>query len=271
MCSSSPPPAPDYAGAAQATAQGNLDAARAQAAANRVNQITPQGNINYAVTGQDPYGNPTWTATQTYSPDQQQIYQANTDLSKGLLGTAQSGLGKVNEMLSNPAIDQSKLAAMPTNPGESYTDAARRLMEPVQSRQNEQLRTQLANQGITMGSEAYNNALDDQAKQFSNADLQATMMGMDKNLTARQQGMQEQAYVNNYPLSVINALRTGNQVSGPQFTPVAQQSYAAGPDLLGAANSQYNAALGNTNAQNANNANTTAGVGTALGIAAMMF
>ena len=58
----SPPPAPDYTGAAQATASGNLDAARAAAAANRVNQVTPYGNLNYAVTGSDPYGNPTWTA-----------------------------------------------------------------------------------------------------------------------------------------------------------------------------------------------------------------
>ena len=39
--SSPPPPAPDYAGAAQATAAGNLEAARANAAANRVNQYTP--------------------------------------------------------------------------------------------------------------------------------------------------------------------------------------------------------------------------------------
>lgn len=271
MCSPSPPPAPDYAGAAQATAQGNLDAARAQVAGNRVNQVTPQGNINYAVTGQDPYGNPTWTATQTYSPDQQAIYQSNTDLSKGLLNTAQSGLGKVNDMLSNPAIDESKLATMPTNPGESYTDAARRLMQPVQDRQNAALRSQMANQGITMGSEAYTNAMDDQAKQFSNADLQATMAGMDKNMTARQQGMQEQAYVNNYPLSVINALRTGSQVQGPQFVNPAQQAYTPGPDLLGATNSQYNAALGNTNAQAASNANTMQGIGTAAGIAAMMF
>jgi len=36
-----PPPAPDYAGAAQQTAQGNLEAARATATANRVNQYTP--------------------------------------------------------------------------------------------------------------------------------------------------------------------------------------------------------------------------------------
>lgn len=43
----SAPPPPDYAGAAQATAQGNLEAARVAAAANRVNQITPYGTLTY--------------------------------------------------------------------------------------------------------------------------------------------------------------------------------------------------------------------------------
>jgi len=39
--------------------------ARAATAANRVNQVTPYGNVNYQQTGTDQYGNPTWTATQT--------------------------------------------------------------------------------------------------------------------------------------------------------------------------------------------------------------
>jgi hypothetical protein len=46
--SSSPPPAPDYAGAAQATAQGNLEATRAATEANRINQYTPYGSLTYA-------------------------------------------------------------------------------------------------------------------------------------------------------------------------------------------------------------------------------
>ena len=43
----SAPPPPDYTGAAQATAAGNLEAARATAAANRTNQITPYGSLIY--------------------------------------------------------------------------------------------------------------------------------------------------------------------------------------------------------------------------------
>jgi len=65
---SSAPAAPDYTAAAQATAAGNLAAAQTATAANRVNQVTPYGTLNYDITGKDPYGNPTWTATQTLEP-----------------------------------------------------------------------------------------------------------------------------------------------------------------------------------------------------------
>ena len=46
----SAPAAPNYTAAAQATAAGNLDAARQAVAANRVNQVTPYGNLDYAIT-----------------------------------------------------------------------------------------------------------------------------------------------------------------------------------------------------------------------------
>ena len=45
------PPEPDYKGAAEAKAAGDLEAARAAAAANRVNQVTPYGNLTYSNTG----------------------------------------------------------------------------------------------------------------------------------------------------------------------------------------------------------------------------
>lgn len=50
MGSSSPAPAPDYKGAAEATAAGNLQAAQAATEANRVNQVTPWGSLTYTKT-----------------------------------------------------------------------------------------------------------------------------------------------------------------------------------------------------------------------------
>jgi hypothetical protein len=55
MCSPSPPPAPDYAGAAQQQGQANLAAARLQTQLNRPNQITPWGTQTW-YQGQYPQG-----------------------------------------------------------------------------------------------------------------------------------------------------------------------------------------------------------------------
>lgn len=238
------PPAPNYKAAAEA-----------EAAGNRVSQYTPQGSLVYGEGPTDSQGNQTWNATVSYSPEQQDIYNKNVALTQGLLGTAQSGLDEVNQMLGNPAIDQTKLAPMPTNPGETYWDAALRYMQPQQDQQSEALRTQLANQGISIGTDAYTRATSDQADQFDRAKLQAIMAGMDKNMTARQQGIQEQNYMNTYPLNIINALRTGNQVANPSFV-----NTPAGPNYLGAAQAQYNSELGAYNAEQAGMGNMMGGL-----------
>ena len=271
MCTPSPPPAPDYTAAAKETAQGNKEAVQAQTAANRVNQITPQGNLNYAVTGQDPYGNPTWTATQTYSPEQQALYDKNNQLSQGLLDSAQTGLGYANDVISHPGVDTSKLPQMPINPGQSYIDAYNGYMQPNWDRQQASTNNNLANQGITQGSEAWNNAQRDVHDQQARDQLAAVTTGMNTGLSANQQGFQQQAYNQMQPINVINALRTGSQVQNPSYSATPQQTYSPGPDLLGASSQQYNAALGNTNAQNANNANVASGLGTAAGLALMAF
>jgi hypothetical protein len=95
----SAPAAPDYAGAAKETAEGNLDAARAAAAANRVNQVTPYGNLNYTQSGTDSYGNPTWTATTTLSDTGQQLLNNQNAVSLGLGSAITSQLGQVQDVM----------------------------------------------------------------------------------------------------------------------------------------------------------------------------
>jgi hypothetical protein len=90
----------------------------------------------------------------------------------------------------------------------------------------------------------------------------------------RQASIQEQAYLRSLPLNELNALRTGAQVTNPTFTNAPQQNYTAGPDMLGAANSTYQAALNSTNAQNAGEGNFMSGLfglgGAALSNPALM-
>jgi hypothetical protein len=264
----SAPAAPDYRGAAQETAAGNLDAARAATAANRVNQVTPYGRLDYSITGQDPYGNPTWTATQSLSPAQQQLLDYQNQTSIGLGRLAGKGLGYVENMLNTP-FDTSALPSTGFNPSQTYQEAYMQRLAPQLEMGREKLQQQLANQGIDIGSKAYENAMRMQAQRENDLLLGATTQGFGVGQQARQTALQEQAYLRNEPLNTLSAVRTGAQVQGPQFVNSAQQATTSGPDILGAANMQYNAAMGDFNAKQAAQANLNQGL-FSLGGAALM-
>lgn len=323
------PPTPDYTGAAQATAAGNLEAARATAAANKVNQVTPYGNLTYSENpNKDAYGNTLYTATQTLAPEQQAILNANNQLDLGLMNTANQGLTYANQVLSKPGVDQSKLtqmqgnvgapstamkssvdtAGLPSygiNPGETYSDAIMRRLQPAMSQASASEEARLANQGIGLGSSAYKNAKDifNQGQndmmtsaqiQGMNTGLQANQQQFGQNATqaqlanqtnqqeynqnlqnaqlanqVNQQGFQQESYNQMQPINVINALRTGSQVTNPSYASVPQQANVGGADILGATQAGYNAQLGATNAQNAASGGLMGGL-MQLGGAAMM-
>lgn len=255
------PPAPDYTGAAEATAKGNLDAARATAAANRTNQITPYGNLTYTANpGTDAYGNTLYTATQTLSPGQQAILDRQTGLSTGLLDTAQQGLNYAQDIMAKPGVDTSKLPSYGINPGEMYSDAIMRRLAPQIAQQSQQSDAQLANQGIAPGTEAYNNAKRQLAQQQNDLLTSAQINGMNTGLTANQQAFQQQAYNQMQPINVINALRTGSQVSSPSYVNTPNQANTAGPDYLGATNAQYQNQLSAYNADQQANSNMLGGL-----------
>jgi len=264
------PPPPDYRAAAQETAAGNLDAARAATAANRVNQVTPYGNLNYSITGEDPYGNPTWTATQSLSPDQQQLLDYQNQTSMGLGKLAGQGLGYVEEMLKTP-FDTSALPSTGFNPSQSYQDAYMQRLSPQLQQGREQLQQQLANKGIDIGSTAYDRAMMQQGQRENDLLAAATTQGFGVGQQARQSALQEQAYLRNEPLNTLSAVRTGSQVTGPQFVNSAQQATTSGPDLLGAAQMTNNAQMGAYNAQQAGQNSMTSGLMGLAGAGMMAF
>jgi hypothetical protein len=246
----SAPAAPNYTAAAEATASGNLDAARAATAANRVNQVTPYGRLEYSITGSDPYGNPTWTATQSLSPAQQQLLDYQNQTSMGLGRLAGQGLGYVENMLKTP-FDVSALPSTGFNPSQTYQEAYMQRLQPQITQNREALQQQLANKGIDIGSTAYDRAMQNQAQRENDLLAAATTQGFGVGQQARQSALQEQAYLRNEPLNTLSAVRTGSQVTGPQFVNSAQQATTAGPDLLGAAGMQYNAQMGDFNQKQA--------------------
>lgn len=302
----SPPPPPDYAGAAQQTAAGNLAAARATAAANRVNQYTPYGSLVYSQNRQSTFNEPAykaaldaynqamasyqapsgegldrigagsampvapnyqdfisssspdegWAVTQTLSPAQQQLLDIQNALSIGTGKLGQQGLRYVENMISQP-FDTSKLASIGINPSETYSDALMRRLAPSMQQNREALEQNLANQGIQLGSEAYDRAMRNFEQKQNDLMLGAQTQGLDAGLRARQQGFNELAYQRNEPINTLNAVRSGSQVTSPTFVNPALQANVAGPDLLSAAQAQGNQAMNAYNAQMASqNANT---------------
>ncbi len=284
-----PPESPNYVGAAKETAYGNEQAARVGSNANRVNQYGPGGSITY---GRQPgtfdqagydaalasarssggtapdinlYGNPDqWQVTTSLSPQQQELYNLKGQTDIGLGRLAQTGVEKAQGLLSNPNVDLTGLPSAISGEGAQAAIMAR--LQPQLDRQREALRTQLTNQGLSMpttldasgrpnGGQAYQAAMSDQNTRENDLMTAAAIQGINLDTSARQQGIQERAYLQDRPLNLINALRAGTQVQGPQFMQTPQQATTQGPDLLHAAgqtgasaNNLYNAQIGRQNA-----------------------
>jgi hypothetical protein len=245
----SAPAAPDYRAAAQETAAGNLDAARAATAANRVNQVTPYGNLDYSISGQDPYGNPTWTATTSLSDVGQQLLNNQNAASLGLGGTINAALGRVQSTMGqefNPNLPSTGF-----NPGQSYQDAYMQRLAPQLEQNREATQARLANQGIAPGTQAYENAMRQQAQRENDLLLGATTQGFGVGSQANQQAFNQEMTKYNMPLNTLSALRSGSQVQNPSFVNSAQQATTGGADILGAAQMGYNAQMGDFNAKQA--------------------
>jgi hypothetical protein len=165
-----------------------------------------------------------------------------------------------NEILSKPGVDTSKLPSTGFDPGQSYQDAILKRLSPQLDRENQSFEQEMANKGIGAGTQAYNTAKQLLAQNQNDRLTSATVQGINTGLTANQQAFNQAGYNQMQPINVINALRTGSQVSTPNYVNPALQSTTQGPDLLAATTNKYNAQLGATNAANANTANFTSGL-----------
>lgn len=255
MSKPSAPPPPDYTGAAAAQGAANVDAARATAKLSNPNVVTPYGSqtVSYGANGDQDQA----TVTQSYSPEMQAINDKNLAVQGALADTAQKGIGNVQNVLGSgfdlsglptaPGFDTSKLAAAPINAGTTAQQAIMGRLQPQLERQRSQLETQMANQGIMAGSEAYKNAFTDQNQRENDLYSQATLQGIGLDQQARQQGLneqgvlnqagqqarqqgfQEQSYLRNLPLNEVTALLGASQVNSPTFQGYQGAQAAASP------------------------------------------
>lgn len=271
----SAPAAPDYTSAANATAAGNKDTALTTGAMNRPTQISPQGQTNWSLKPGADAQNPQpgdWVQTTSLAPVQQQIYDSNSQTQLKLSDLAGQGATSASGVLGS-SYDASGL---PTKAGNINTAPGQYLNERQQAqdaqyrratqyyddrygKQEAALKTELANKGLTEGSEAYQAAMlnfgQDKNTAYADAADRAVAAGgseqsriqsdlinaLQQQQNRRNNQLQEDLTLRDLPLNEISALQSGSQVSMPQFQGFAQQAGFNGADLLGATNAQYSA------------------------------
>lgn len=210
--------------AAQANAQGNIAGALQATAANRINQQTPYGSLQYQQTGTDAQGNPIWSANQQLSPELQQL--------------TQSSLAGLQASQANPMYG--------INPGDTYSNAIMQRLAPQQRQQVEALDAQLANQGIMPGSEAYNRAKTLQGQTQNDALTSAIVGGM-------QTGLQAQGLQNTTAANIRN-------LATPGYVTPYNQATVAGPDYLSAYTAQNATDIARQNAEAAQRSSLLGGL-----------
>ena len=237
---SSAPKAPDYTAAANATSKGNLEMARIGAKANRVNYVTPYGNLTYSQT--NPNDPDIWQANVALDPSQTRLLDQQNKTSEGLSNLQDNATARVAQGQGTP-FDFGSVGDIQNKAYSAYT--AR--LDPQWDKREAAMKTQLANQGLAQGSEAYSSAMRDLNEGRNDAYQQANIAA----INTAPQTFQLATALRSQPLNELNSIRTGSQITNPTFNNVPQQATTAGPDLLGAANSQYGAAMQGYNAQQA--------------------
>lgn len=280
--SPSPPPAPDYVGAAAAQGAANKDAAIASAQLSNPNVNSPYGNQTVSYTNDPVTGNPIPTVNQTLNPVSQRVFDAQQQTRLGLAGLSNTGTGIAQNVLDKPfqfngpnvqtGLDTSGVAKMPVNAGMTGQDAILSRLEPAMARQRTSLETQLTNQGLRPGTEAWDNSMRDFSQQQTDQRTQAAAQGVGLDMTANNQGYNQALQSGQFgntaqgqmlaqalqqrslPLNEITALMSGSQIQSPQFqgyqgSNVAPAPIMAGAQAQGQANqNMYNAQVGQQNA-----------------------
>lgn len=229
-----PPPAPDPRVVAEAQTKSNRETAIANANLNRYNQYGPQGSVEWKVVGTNEDGTPRYEQNTTYSQGEQQVYDTGLALRQkmGDIGTSSADrLGNIlqQDFRVDPAVEQ------------KLYDMGRQRLDPRFEQQRQSLEQQLANKGISMGSEAYDRAMG-QFGQTQNDAYNNLALG------GREQAYKEAVFERQNPFNEVNALMSGSQVANPWLGP-QQQTNQANTDVAGIENQAFQNRMGIYNAE----------------------
>lgn len=255
MKAPTPPPAPDPVKTAQAQTESNVKTATTQQQLNMVDQTNPYGTQTYSQTGTWADGTPRYSMTTTLSPQEQakQEQQWEFDNLTNQLGINQTK--KLTGLLDTPfKIDNAATEGRLMELGRSRLD-------PALDRRRSALETQLYNQGVMPGTEAYREAMAENTRGENDAYNQLL-------LTGRGQAASELMAERNQPINEITALMSGGQVNQPSFGQTPQAG-VANTDIAGITQQGYENSLIPWKQKNAENAALMGGLfslgGAALG------
>ncbi len=268
--SPSPPPAPDYTGAATATSQGSAQAAIANALLNQRNTYTPLGSQTFTqngstsvpgIGGQPGFEIPKYDQSINMTPEGQNLYNQQMGLSTGLMGLGQTSLDQTRASLGQPQDFNS----VQDIADQSYGMQTQRL-DPQWAQNQQTMDAKLADQGIPVGSEAHANAMREFGQNKNDAYNQARLSSIGTMPTTFQLSTAQRMQ----PLTELNAIRSGAQPQMPQFQPVPAAGGVQGPNMMGAAQAQSGYDMGLYNSQVGSQNSMMSGL-MGLGSAAMPF
>lgn len=264
MGGSKPPPPTPPKETSQAQTGANISTAIANNFMSNANLIGADGSTqmtNQTGTYQftDPYTGqsydiPTFTRTESLSPVRQQTLeqnnQANLNLATLGANTSRDLIGNMQKQLTAADLGpRPELGQLRTSYDTEFTADRQRTEDALFSRINPKLaqdraalETQLSNQGIKLGSSAFDRAMGNFGQQSNDARMAAILASgqeqsrladlarqsagfgnaaqMDQynaGLSGRAQQMQEAFALDNQPINKAMALASGTQVANPQF------------------------------------------------------
>lgn len=267
--SSSAPTPPDPTATAKAQTDSNVNTALANAILGYTNQRTPGGSLTYNKIGSetvDGHDIPRYEAVTQLSPEQQKLYDSTMGVSQGTADLANQYVGRIRENTAQP-FNYDGLPDAPVY-DEAYRQHAKDTIiqrnQPQMDHDRAALETQLANQGIGVGSEAYTNSFDNYNRGVNDFRLGADMQsGQEANQAfnlgaqTRDRAIAERTNLRTQPINeVASLLGTGSGVQGPQFVPTNAPTIAP-TDTAGIINQDFqNRLLSYQIAQSGSNAAT---------------
>lgn len=214
------------------------------------------------------------TVTQTLTPQAQQTLESQQRVQTALANLGERGISNAYATLSQPfvptsteikkdfggygavplaenfaaktevplqySLDTSNLAAMPINAGTNAQNLILQRLNPTIEAGDTSFKQALANQGLAPGTAAYDAAYRNRANQINDLYSQAALQGINLDMAARQQGLNEQ--------QTLGTFANQAQLSGAGLYNTAMgQNYGQGMQTQG---TQYSQGLNKAQFQN---------------------